>query len=159
MALHDYECPSCSIRAYDINIPIEVGAVKGAPPCPECGQDMDWIPQVGRMDALEPFQRFETTDGRGQPITIDSLHKLRQIERESEVHERNGEGQRMVWRKYSQDPSNVHVHTLGTDPQEAPSRAAAAKFGPGIRKSAEEPSVTYGPGVTDANTSALRSDV
>lgn len=159
MALHDFECPSCGRIYRDVNVPIEIGAMRGAPPCLNCGVDTEWIPQIGRMDAYEPFHEFTVRDGRNQEVVVDSLAKLRKIERESETAERNGEGQRMVWRKYSQDRSNVHVHTLGKDPQEAPSRAAAAKFGPAIRRRAEEPSVTYGPGVNDLNASALRSDV
>lgn len=157
MALHDYT--HCGKVARDINIPIAIGAVSGAPPCPTCGETMDWIPQVGRMDAYEPFTEFTVKDGRGHDVLVDSLAKLRKVERESETHERNGEGQRMVWRKYSQDPSNVHVHTLGQDPQQAPTKESARRFGPGIRRQAEEPSVTFGPGVNESNASALRSDV
>ena len=116
MPLHDYVCYVCSVRVNDVYRSVEDGAVKTPVLCPRCQQRMVWIPQVGRMDALEPFQRFETTDGRGQPVVIDSLHKLRRIERESEQQQRNGEGQQQVWRQYSQDPSQRHDHTLMKDP-------------------------------------------
>jgi hypothetical protein len=97
----------------DVYRSIVDGATLHPPSCPKCAHDpMAWIPAVGSMDAYEPFQAFETTDGRGNPVTITSLRKLRQVERESEQAERNGEGQRMVWRQYSQDPSNRHSHTL-----------------------------------------------
>lgn len=156
MALHDFVCDICGKVAEDINIPIDIGAVKGAPSCLWCGETMDWIPKIGRMDALEPMQEFTVMDGRNQPVLIDSLAKLRKVERESEIHARNGEGQPMVWRKYSQDRSNVHVHTLGTDPSQAPTRAGAEKFGKTLKKSAQEPSVSFGPGVNASTTSALK---
>lgn len=156
MALHDFRCSICGKVSHDINIPISIGAVDGAPPCLWCGETMDWIPQVGRMDAYEPSLEFDTFDGRNQPVHIDSLKKLRQVERESEIHARNGEGQPMVWRKYSQDRSNVHVSTLGESPTVAPTRSAAERFGSTLRKSAEAPDTTYGPGVSDSNTSALK---
>ena len=114
MPLHDYRCDICGYHVRDVYRSIEEGAVIRPPIC--CERIMTWIPQVGRMDAYEPFQEFETTNGRGERVTIDSLHKLRQIERESEQQARNGEGQQMNWRQYSQDPSNKYDHTLMKDP-------------------------------------------
>ncbi len=103
------------------------------------------------------FHAFDTTDGRGQPVHIDSLQKLRRIEREAEVAFRNGEGQPMVWRRYAQDPSNRDQPTLSKsyDGSEQPTAAAKRKFGATLRKSAEAPDGTYGPGVSDENASAL----
>jgi hypothetical protein len=158
MALHDFFCPTCGHDYPDVNIPIEIGAAAGAPLCVKCGSQTEWIPQVGRMDAANGpgFVAFDCYNSRNEPIHVSSLKQLRTIERQSEVDQRNGEGQPMVWRRYSQDRSNVHSHTLGTDPQQAPTKDAARKFGPEIRRSAEEPNVTFGPGVTESNASALK---
>lgn len=115
MSLHDFACPHCGAQIEDYNVPASVGATAGAPCCPNgCGLT-DWIPKIRFIDAKEPFQRFEVTDGRGLPVVVDSLHRLRQIERDSERDARNGLGQQMVWRDYSQDRSNTDQHTLSTD--------------------------------------------
>lgn len=148
MALHDFWCRHCGQVLVDVNIPIAIGAQAGAPL--HCGQKTSWIPQVGRMDAYEPFQEFETRDGRNNLVTVDSLKKLRDIERDSEQRYRDGEGQPLVWRRWSQDRSNHDVHSL--QPKwaggEQPDPAYARKFGKALRKSIDEPEHTYGPGVT-----------
>lgn len=156
MAHHDFICPGCGHVLTDVNIPIAIGATAGAPSCPEDGRRMEWIPQIGRMDAYEPFQEFDTYDGRNRPVHIDSLTKLRQVERESERMAANGEGQPMIWRRFSQDHSNRDVPTLGKwdGPAERPDPAFVKKHGPAM-KSATEPDVAYGPGVSDANASPL----
>ncbi len=122
MALHDFECPACGHLLRDYNVPIALGAVKGAPMCPGTWHDevrMDWIPQIGRVDALGPMQEFEIYDGRGQRVVVESLRQMRRIERESEQHARNGEGQRMAWRAYSNDDSNRHDHLFTKDTSRA----------------------------------------
>lgn len=101
---------------------------------------MEWIPAIGGMDfgpaGGAGFKAFtiEEPDQRGVPtrIEVDSLHKLRQIERESERRARNGEGRPLVWRAYAQGRSNDDVHTLATpsqlaDPHETQATRAAAK--------------------------------
>jgi hypothetical protein len=157
MPLHDYYCRACGRLFADVAVPIAVGAAAGAPVCRDCEQATEWIPQVGRMDAYEPFQAFSTYDGQNRPVVVDSLTKLRRIERESEQQARNGEGQPMVWRRYAQDASNRDVPTLGPleGPAARPDPAVARRVGKVVR-SAEEPDHAYGPGVSDANTSALK---
>lgn len=122
-----------------------------------CGVPMAYdLPHVV-MDAKEPFQEFEVEvpqpDGTHKAVLVDSLRKMRQIEHETEGRAKNGEGQPMIWRDYSQDQSNFDKHTLGEiDPPL--SKAARRRFGRAI-KSVDAPSVEYGPGVSDANTSVL----
>lgn len=152
MANHDYGCDQCGYRAVDVWRTAAEGATANPPLC--CGVPMQWIPMIGRMDALEPGQEFTVYNGRNEPVLVESLAQMRKIERESEVHARNGEGQQMVWRKYSQDRSNNQVNTLGKDPQEAPNKASQRKFSQ--QRSASEPSVVFGPGVSEANASALK---
>jgi hypothetical protein len=140
----------------DVNVPIAVGARAGAPA--HCGQRTTPIPGIGRMDVGgvkgAAFKAFEMYDGQNRKVTIDSTHKLRQVERESEQQARNGEGQPIVFRAWSQDRSNREVNTLGTGGGERPDPAYMKKFGKVIR-SATEPEAGFGPGVSESNASAL----
>ena len=154
MALHNYVCPACAHVLEDVNVPCSIGAQAGAPECPEDGRRMEWIPQIGRVDAYEPFHEFDVKDGRGQTIHIDSLRKLRQVERESEAMARNGEGQPMVWRQYSQSRSNRDANIFGENKFEAPDPAFKRKIR-GAASPVEVSDHSYGPGVNDSNTSAL----
>jgi hypothetical protein len=146
----------------DVNVPIAIGATAGAPHC-DCGTLTTWIPQIGAIDlrsdsTSEQFPKFDTYDGRNNKVHIDSLHKLRQVERESEKMAADGVGQPMVWRRYSQDRSNQDQSALhrSLTPGEAPTPEAARRFGGPNRALANEAAAgDYGPGVTDANTSAL----
>jgi hypothetical protein len=154
MALHDFWCQVCGQVLTDVNVPIDLGARAGAPE--HCGQKTAWIPAVGRMDAYEPFQEFVARDGANREVVVDSLRTLRKVERESEQLARNGEGQPVAWRRYSQDKSNWDVHTLQPhfDYGEKPNPEAVKKFG--LRRlGTVEPDHSYGPGVDDSNTSAL----
>ncbi len=134
MALHDFRCPSCETRYPDIDVPISVGASHAEILCRACQQDIDQdilcvpIPAIGRMSLFGEFEKVTTQVlDRTRPSgyreeTISTLADIRRLERESEVAERNGEGQRMVWRDYSQDHSNQQVHTLMADPSEKPAK-------------------------------------
>lgn len=155
MALHDFWCQVCGQVLVDVNVPIAIGALKGAPL--HCGTPAAWIPQVGRMDAYEPFQEFEARDGQNTLVTVDSLAKLRQIERDSEQQYRNGEGQPLVWRRYSNDASNQDVHALhpGWTGGEAPDPAWVRQHAADLRRDAAVADTDYGPGVSDATPSAL----
>ena len=148
MPLADYRCETCGRIQPDVYFPSDQGACAHPPVC--CDRLMDWIPAVGAMDAYEPGQEFQVRDGRNQLRTVESLREIRKIERESEQQARNGEGQRMVWRKYSQNASNVHVNTLGPDPAQHPERRFA------VQRSAAVAAREYGPGVGDHNASALK---
>jgi hypothetical protein len=159
MALHDMYCSRCGQVLTDIHVPVAIGATAGAPD--HCGVKMTPIPGIGSMDIgavkTAGFRGFDTTDGRGNPVRVDSLHKLRQVERESEQAYRNGEGQPMVWRRWAQDGSNADQPTLSRSYYggDAPTPAAAHRFGSTLKKATEAPGHVYGPGVSDANTSAL----
>jgi hypothetical protein len=122
---------------------------------------MAWLPGTTAMDVggvkTAGFRAFETTDGRGDPVQIDSLRKLRQVERESEVHTRNGEGQPLIFRRWAQGDSNKDQPTLSKDYRggEQPTKAAAHRFGSTLKRSTEVPDHTFGPAVNESNTSAL----
>ncbi len=125
--------------------------------CAACGVRLSWIPQVGRMDALEPFQKFTAhvrqPDGTEKPVEIGSLSQMRRIEHLSEQRAKDGEGQQMVWRDYSNDRSNRERHTIMADPAEAPQKSSRVNV-----RAVPESQVndSYGPGVSDANTSSLQ---
>jgi hypothetical protein len=157
MALHDFWCQVCGTLLVDVNVPIALGARLGAPL--HCDTPAAWMPQVGRMDASSGpgFTAFEARDSQNRPVLVDSLAKLRKIERQSEVDYRNGEGQPLVWRNYSNDASNKHVHALhpGWTGGQAPDPAWVKKNAAGLAQGAAVADQDYGPGIDDSTPSAL----
>ena len=136
MPLHCYRCPVCDevIEEYRS---IQEGGNAKPPLCPQCNTgsrhedvQMVWVVPVVAMDAKEPGQRFEVTreiydknprtgdvDRHQQVEVIDSVHKMRQIERDSEQRYRNGEGEPMRFRALSQGKSNLDVGLFGREGQ------------------------------------------
>jgi hypothetical protein len=157
--VHDYYCARCGQVLVDILVPIAIGQAAGAPI--HCDQPTVPIPGIGSMDygAVKGagFKGFTTTDARGNPVEINSLHDLRRVERESEVAHRNGEGQPMVWRRWAQNNSNADQPTLSKSYYggDAPTPQAKHRFGSTLKRSADEPAGSFGPGVDESNTSAL----
>ena len=174
MPNHDYFCPSCRWTLRDQYRSVLEGGRGRLPECPHCFMPMMWVVPVPRMDIRTDgegasgtrFQKFTARDGRNQLVEIDSLRKLRQVERESEQLARNGEGQQIRFRAYEQNRSNLSVNTFGEGPAVTPlSAEAKRKFGlrgattPVVAPAdGTEPDYAYGPGVNDSNTSALPVD-
>jgi hypothetical protein len=88
---------------------------------------MRWCVPVVAMDAKEPVQRYEIhrdvydknpstgqMERHSRREVIDSTHKMRAIEKDSEQRFRNGEGEPMRFRMLSQDRSNKDVGSFGT---------------------------------------------
>lgn len=115
MPLADYRCPLCGHVWRDVYFSCAVGATLSAPEChghlPEAVLT-HWIPQVGAIDAKEPFQRFSVYQDN-QRVEIDSLHKLRQVERTSEQRYIDGEGEPLRFRAYAQNSSNLDSSSFG----------------------------------------------
>lgn len=157
MPRHNFVCRHCGRHFENVVVPAAIGATRGAPMCPECCTATDWIPAIGAVDAREPFQAFEAYDGQNRRVTVDSLRTLRRIERESEQQARNGEGQQIVFRRWSQGDSNKDVGTLGSwkGPAETPDPEAVKRLRPTAQTEAAADGASYGPGVNDSNTSAL----
>jgi hypothetical protein len=84
----------------------------------------DADPRHGSSDFAKFTTQVEDTASPNgfREVTVGSLADIRREERESEQRERNGEGRRLVWRDYSQDPSNGDRHTLGADPSLKPAK-------------------------------------
>lgn len=166
MAFHDYSCWHCETELHDQYRTIAEGGSSRPPLCPSCGNQMGWVPQA-RFDlrsdsAASDIPKFTTYDGQNNLVEIDSLHKLRTLERESEQQARNGEGQPLRFRAYSQNRSNIQDNTFGPDPASRPSAVGKKKFGlQGATRKIDAaegvPVHSYGPGVNDSNTSALDS--
>lgn len=126
MALHDYGCAQCAFGLTDVFRTALQGARRDPPHCPHCHVPMQWIPQAGfdmktdgegrkGMQKFRVHRQIQTRDGL-QHIeeTIDSVHKLRQLEKDSEQRYRDGEGEPMRFRGYSQNASNNDVGAFGT---------------------------------------------
>ena len=160
LPLHDYYCGGCQTVKVDVYRSVEEGAVAAPPQC--CGRAMSWVPNVGRMDASNgpTFKEFDTFNGRNEKVHVSSLKQLRAIEKQSEIDHKNGEGQPLVFRAFSQSRSQMDQSALhpSFNGGEAPTKAAAHRFGSSLVKSSEEIPGDYGPGVTDDNASALPSD-
>ena len=158
MARHDFRCEPCGYTA-ELDIPTALGARHPFVGCPRCTHRMAWIPAVGRMDqgAVKGvgFRAFETFDAQNRPVRIESTHQLRRLERESEQAFRNGEGQPLVFRAWSQGQSNRDASALHAswDGGEHPTPDAKRRFGSATRSG--QPDVDFGPGVDDTNCSAL----
>lgn len=162
MPLHDYRCPVDGTILRDQWRTAAEGAESRLPICQAClcagsHQLMRPIPNIGAMDAKEPFQRFEAYDGQNRRVVIDSLKKLRQVEKQSETDYKNGIGQPIVFRAYSNDRSNRDQSALhkSWDGGEQPTEEAKHRFGSTLKKSVEAPDDSFGPGVNESNASAL----
>lgn len=172
MPVHDLTCPRCPTIQTNRWVPLRKLATPRVahgftsyheilwPPCPACGTPMEALPPRVRMDfdaTHGETVEIQQPDGSFRRVTLTSLSEIRRLERESEQRERDGEGQRMVWRDYSQDRSNADQHTLAAEAPERPvlSDAAKRRFGPSIRRSMEAPQVELGDGVDESMMSAL----
>ena len=105
---NDFLCETCGHYG-------EYWATRATAPS-HCGQTMVWAPsRSAAVDAKESFHETFVESG-GRRFKVDSLHAMRKIERETEQLSRNGEGQPLVWRDYSQTRSNFDQHTLAKNP-------------------------------------------
>lgn len=172
MPNHDFKS-ACGYILRDQYRSVLVGGSGDRPTCPHCGDLMVWMIPVPRMDLRSDgegksgntFQKFTMRDGQNNLVEIDSLHTLRRIEAESEKMAADGVGQQVRVRGFAQDASNMGVNTFGDGPPERPTLEGKRKFG--LRGGASQveapadgsdPDYAYGPGVSDANTSALAVD-
>ena len=155
------QCPSCGHVLADQYRSVEEGAQARPPACPDCHCAMSWIPAIGRMDLLSDGSdgaKFEMYDGQNQKVEVGSFAQMHKLERESNQQFRNGEGQPILFRALHQSKSQMGVNTFGEAPTEQPTAASKAKFGfqGATRVLSGEPDVTFGPGVHEGNTSALK---
>lgn len=171
----DYRCPHCAAVLEDVVFPAALGATAAAPSCPQgCRRRMQVIPIANfdlRTDGASGrgFQKFDVyqqvpdRDGTliQQRVTVDSVHTLRRIERESEQRFRNGEGEALRFRMASQDASNRQSGSFGnagTIGDQAYEGAVPLKKSGKVsvkRHGETKPTVKLGPGMRGA-ASALK---
>jgi hypothetical protein len=130
----DYRCPACGVIQEDVVFSMAIGAAASAPDCPQCQFQLGRRRRVTMVPV--PAANFDLkTDGQGdrgfqkfsihrqvptrnglvqQEEVIDSLHKLRQVEKDSEQRYANGEGEPLRFRGYAQNSSNMDVGSFGT---------------------------------------------
>jgi hypothetical protein len=163
----DYTCPGCpGIVLRNHRFAAAVGAKASAPLCPVCAIYMEPIPacqfdlrtdgQGGRaFQKFDCYRQVPTREGLVQvKETIDSLHSLRRIERDSEQRFRDGEGEALRFRLWNQNASNRLENSFGQagqigdqayDSGQTPVKSGKVSV---IRHGASKPEVTLGPGVT-----------
>lgn len=167
MPLHDLVCRICGRIQCDVYIPLikldvidtsqgysRTSILGPRPICTHGGAPpIDFHPP---MEILPPrvgvdlYESGATTvwipDGHGGQVerSIKSLRDIRRVEAETAA-----QGHPHIWRDYNQDHSNRDKHTIMDDPSGVLSPEARAKFGPGIRRSMDEPVAALGAGVTD----------
>lgn len=126
----DFRCDRCGHVREDVVFSSARGAVASAPVCPYHGAHrfpMSVIPQC-RFDLKSDgeggkgFQKFRVhrqVPTRGGLVQVEeevsSLHRLRQIEHDSEQRYRDGEGEPLRFRAYQQDRSNLDQSSFGRE--------------------------------------------
>lgn len=126
-----YRCPACGHLYLLAYIPADVDGPDWPPTCYTCDDaQLERAPQPGDFgfdvktdgDGGKGFQKFTvhrqvpTKEGLVQvEESIDSLHKMRQIEKDSEQRYRDGEGEPLRFRGYAQNGSNMDVGSFGTE--------------------------------------------
>lgn len=173
-SLHQlYQCQGCKTAARRSH------SFDPAPLC--CGQAMKWLRTFTENDpppakfGQAPAIDFRNTSPIEVPIgaggmRFESVAELRRFERETEHMAADGIGQPYVIRGYSQDRSNMAVHTLGDAEklQQAPDLSRVGRDGqPRVRVTSHElrahgdaayDAATMGPGASEALASALPMD-
>ena len=180
----DFVCRACGCVTEDVVFSALIGAAASAPECPNCLQgasvpnnrhhsrmqviptanfDMRTDGERGRgFQKFDVYQQVPTKDGLVQErVTVDSIHTLRRIERESEQRFRNGEGEALRFRMASQDRSNKQAGSFGnagTIGDQAYEGAVPPKKSGKVsvkRHGETKPTVKLGPGMRGA-ASALK---
>lgn len=155
-----FQCQQCGTakrRPHQIGDP---------PEC--CSAPMKWrrtatmvdppAPRFGKAPGIDFHHTSPIDVPIGNGIKFESLHELRQFERESEILAAEGIGQPFVIRGYSQDKSNMSVNTLGSMEEAPPPSFTDAKGRPKFRIERGEIDESFGPGATEDDASALPLD-
>lgn len=115
MPTYDLQCTYCGTLTYDY---INQSYKDPLPLCARCNSPQEKVWSASHTH--RPFAAFEidSKDAQGKPtkITIDSLGKLRQVEADSLRAYREGRGQPIIFRAYSQNPSNCDQNVFGMLP-------------------------------------------
>lgn len=170
MPQQHFTCDTCGTSGLYPYTVADVGGPDWPPACPYClDGTLRQTPRPGdfamdlRSDSgTGPFQKFTVArlgpDGAHHEEVIDSLHKVRQIERDSEQRYRDGEGEPLRFRAFSQSASNRDVGSFGRegrigdrtyDSGQAPARSGRV----GLKRHGQtKPTIPLGPGLRRATT-------
>ena len=107
MPVQTWICPNCECVIPDQYHP----SSKAILACPNCSLVME---RSWQRDSRPLFRPFTANDGTGDR-TFTSLGDVRRYERETERKANGHEGQRIVFREYSQDHTNRDVTTLASE--------------------------------------------
>ena len=107
MPVQTWICPNCSCQIADQYHPSSSAILA----CPNCSLVMD---RSWARDSRPLFRSFTSNDGTGDR-TFSSLESVRRYERETERKANGRDGQRIVFREYSQDHTNRDVNTLAKE--------------------------------------------
>ncbi len=111
MPVHDW---CCAYRDCDFEVLDRYQARLEELEPPVCPKHMERMVKMWSTNRKNSFQAF-SADIDGKVIQFDSLKAVRDYERESANRARNGEGQPVVFRAFSQDPSRQDVNTFSGD--------------------------------------------
>lgn len=133
-----------------------------------CAAPMKWrrtatmvdppAPRFGKAPGIDFHHTSPIEVPIGDGIRFESLHELRQFEKESEILANEGIGQPFVVRGYSQDKSNMSVGVFGVPDEAPPPSFTDAKGRPRFRIERGETDESFGPGATEEDASALPLD-
>ena len=160
MRRFDFLCQTCGHVEENVVLMGDQSPRTDGPRCHD--RPMDWLPQINLSliadSARQPVEVLQP-DGSSKTVEVSSLADIRRLERESEQAYRNGEGQPLRWRAYSQNASNQDINSFGAPPDARPDPQFVKRAKPRPATDAEMASIgAYGLGVSDANTSAMAGE-
>ena len=120
MPQQHYRCPDCGEIDLVIYTLADVSSPDWPPRCVHCHarSRMEMAPQQMLTDLRtdgegdRAFQKF-SVHVNGKREIIDSVHKLRQVERDSEQRYRNGEGEPIRFRLWNNESTNRDINSFG----------------------------------------------
>lgn len=188
MPRHDFHCPTCG-AVREVYLPITQRATEAEVYCDHptdhrqvralglLNRRMQWVvPRTVGFDCASgsTFKSFDfqqrQPDGSYRTVTVSSVKQMRDLERSSEQAARNGEGEAIRFRAWSQNDSNGDTNSFGPDPSvqaraelaamrqaavEAGARKREGKISAAVGETARQAAETLGPGVTEATASPL----
>lgn len=104
MPIREYECEACNVQGELIHPSLDPAAIP-KPACPKCNAAMELMWSLPNLDTETNFagrQNYSGPDGR--MWKIDSLHKMRKVEK---AYEETGHNIRFD--AYSANPNNPDV--------------------------------------------------
>lgn len=129
MPLNDYTCAACGAQLLDYYIPLgdlgrkeNTGRKLPRPSCPNNSDHGEMDIEAGRAANDLLSQPIEFTDDQGGTKTLRTLREVREVERISADHHRQGIGRPFVFRQFSQGAGNMRDNVFGEAPEHMPKK-------------------------------------